>query len=136
MLETAARSKKHETIVEGQQLRTDIMERACPRLRFAFVRNKAKKSDADMYMHTDIYISAFVHLDFLYRCSFEQFYNIWIFQKISHFLTIFNFLFQSFDEFVSFLTFFIFSFFSFLNVFTLFLLFDNFLTLFAMCSNV
>ena len=32
VLETAARSKKHETVVEGQRLRTtDIMERTCPR---------------------------------------------------------------------------------------------------------
>ena len=35
VLHTATRSKKHETIVEGQQLPTaHIMERACSRLRF------------------------------------------------------------------------------------------------------
>ena len=51
VLETATRSKKHETIVEGQRLwKAVIMESKCSRLRFSMIK-WAKKSDADMYMY-------------------------------------------------------------------------------------
>ena len=53
VVETATRSNKYETIVEGQRLRkADIMESKCSRQRFAC--ENEQKSDADMETCTSI----------------------------------------------------------------------------------
>ena len=62
VLETATRSQKHETTVEGQRLRNaDIMERKCSKLRFFM--EMSKTSDADMYMYMyNVYFYVDVHV--------------------------------------------------------------------------
>ena len=57
VLETATRSKKRETIVEGQRLRTaHIMESKCSRLRFS--RANEQNCDADMCMPPLVHVRA------------------------------------------------------------------------------